>query len=378
MSALFLISLLWIGWTGPSDPLKNLLPLTVWVLWWVLLVALQGFFGNIWRYVNPLTGPAMLAARVTGWRPLVRFPTSFGHTPAIVLFLAFGCFVLADTAPADPPRLAVVVGAYWCLNFAAVALFGPRWLIRGEMVTVFLRQYGRLGLLGRRKKVRAGLWGWQLLARRHVPFGVAILMLSLLATGSFDGLNETFWWLDLIGINPLDFPGRSAIMQETILGLLGTNVLLFTAYAMAIWLGHRLAGGTGAMREDFCRYAPSILPIALGYHIGHYLPTFLVDSQYTLAAYSDPLGRGDDLLGLGTFYVTTGFFNTQATVRAIWLTQAGAVVVGHVLAILLAHAIAVRLYEESRKAVLSQAPLAVFMVFYTFFGLWLLASPRGA
>ena len=120
-----------------------------------------------------------------------------------------------------------------------------------------------------------------------------------------------------------------------------------------------------------------ILPIALGYHLAHYLTSFLVDGQYALQAVTDPLDTGADFLGLGQFYVTTGFLNTPHTVRIIWLTQAGAVVTGHVIAILLAHAQAVRTFGTPRRAALSQAPLALFMVLYTFFGLWLLASPRG-
>ena len=69
--------------------------------------------------------------------------------------------------------------------------------------------------------------------------------------------------------------------------------------------------------------------------------------------------------------------HTLATVRVIWLTQAGAVIIGHVLAILVAHALALRLHGDHRRAMLSQLPLALFMVAYTLFGLWLLASPRG-
>lgn len=47
-------------------------------------------------------------------------------------------------------------------------------------------------------------------------------------------------------------------------------------------------------------------------------------------------------------------------------------VAGHVIAILLALALAVRSLGDSRRAL-----LAAFMVAYTVFGLWLLASPRG-
>jgi len=60
------------------------------------------------------------------------------------------------------------------------------------------------------------------------------------------------------------------------------------------------------------------------------------------------------------------------------LTQVTAVVVGHVLAVLLAHASAIELYKERKKAALALLPLTLFMVLYTFLGLWLLATPRGA
>ena len=48
--------------------------------------------------------------------------------------------------------------------------------------------------------------------RRGSTAGIPIFILALLGTGSFDGFNETFVWLDLIGVNPLAFPGRSAVV----------------------------------------------------------------------------------------------------------------------------------------------------------------------
>jgi hypothetical protein len=215
------------------------------------------------------------------------------------------------------------------------------------------------------------------MARPGVPMGLAVLMIAMLGSGSFDGLNETFWWFGLIGINPLEFPGRSAVVVQNLAGLVLSNLALFAVFALSVWSGIRLARADTPLGPAIRLFAPSILPIALGYHVAHYLTSVLVEGQYALAALSDPLANGADLLGLGTFYVTTGFFNTQETVRVIFLVQAGAVVVGHILAILLAHALAVRAYGSTARAALSQAPLAVFMVLYTLFGLWLLASPRG-
>ncbi|MEO3413372.1 hypothetical protein AAFO92_01815 [Roseovarius sp. CAU 1744] len=378
VAALVLAALVWLGVEGPRDPLTNALPLFVWTVWWVGLVSLQGLIGNHWRWTNPWTGPAALLARLTGMRAVWRYPRRLGYVPGIAIFLGFAVLLLADPAPADPARLAMFTGGYWYATLLGVVLFGPRWLIRAEALTILMRSYARMGLLGRRgKNLSIGLPGWKVMARPHVAPGLAVFILILLGTGCFDGLNETFWWLGVLGINPLEFPGRSAVVRQTILGLIAANAALIAAYGLCIWLGLRIARAQIGFGAAFCLFAPSILPIALGYHVAHYLTSFLVDGQYALKAISDPLARGADLLGLGQFYVTTGFFNTQATVRTIWLSQAGAVVIGHVIAILLAHALALHALATARRAALSQAPLAIFMVLYTCFGLWLLASPRG-
>ncbi len=377
LSAVAFLWLIWLGLAGSTDPLKNPLPLGIWTLWWIGLVAVQGVIGDFWRWINPFTGPAAILRRLVP-RPPLRLRDGLGVWPGLALFLIFMAFLLADPAPTDPSRLAGIVGTYWSLTLLAVLLFGRRWLVIGEFATILMRAYAAVGLFGwSGKRVAIGLPGWQVLRKGPVRLSLAVFILCLLGSGSFDGLNETFWWLSVLGINPLAFPGRSAIVTETIAGLLIFNASLIMAFWLAVWMGEILARGQG-VTQAVRTFAPSILPIAVGYHIGHYLPTFLVDAQYALAAASDPLARGDDLLGLGTFYVTTGFFNTQGTVKVIWLSQAGAVVIGHVLAILLAHGLALRLYGDPKRALLSQLPLALFMVAYTFFGLWLLASPRGA
>lgn len=375
----FLLWLIWVGHAGPRDPLANPLTLTIWTLWWIGFVTLQGLLGNLWRFVNPWTGPVAAIRCALSVRPFLRLPGRLGHGIAILGLLGFAAVLLADPAPADPARLAGYVGGYWLFTFVGLLAFGPRWAARADWVGMLMRCYARVGIFGRTGgALSAGLSGWQVLARRAPAPGVAVFMLLLLGIGSFDGLNETFWWFALLGINPLEFPGRSAVIWQNLTGLVIANMALVCGYGVTIWLGLRLAGQRGGFGAAFCLFAPTILPIALGYHLAHYLTSFLVDSQYALAAASDPMARGADYLGLGTFYVTTSFFNTAASVRVIWLSQAGVVVLGHVLAVMLAHALALRQVPNTRQAVLSQAPLAVFMVLYTLFGLWLLASPRGA
>ncbi|MBN8931049.1 MAG: hypothetical protein J0G97_03830, partial [Rhizobium pusense] len=58
-----------------------------------------------------------------------------------------------------------------------------------------------------------------------------------------------------------------------------------------------------------------------------------------------------------------------------WNMQAGAIIAGHVLAVLVAHGLAFRLHPGPAKAAISQFPLTLLMIGYTIFGLWLLATP---
>lgn len=171
-------------------------------------------------------------------------------------------------------------------------------------------------------------------------------------------------------MNPLEFTGRSAVVGQNLTGMLLAGPLLVVVYGLSIKAGLVLIDEAG-FGQSFRALAPAILPIAFGYHIAHYLPAALVEGQYFLNMVKHSLGLPE-----GT--VTTGFFNRQGSVRVIWICQAAAVVLGHVLAILMSHAAAIRLHGSHRRAALSQAPLALFMILYTLFGLWLLASPRGA
>ncbi len=378
LSTVLLGTLVWQGFTGPRDPLANPMPLFVWTVWWIVLVSLQGLIGNLWSWTNPWTGIGFFLKRLTGSRAPLRYPRRIGYLPGIVIILLFAAFLLADPAPADPARLATFVGIYWYVALIGLVLFGPVWIVRGEAITILMRAYAKMGAVGRsRGKMSLGLPGWQIAKSPLPPLGLAIFILILLGSGSFDGLNETFWWLDVIGINPLEFPGRTAVTIQTLAGLVLANTALIAGFTACLWMGERIAGSQRSLRHAFCLFAPSILPIALGYHIAHYLTTLLVDGQYVLRFFNDPFFRDANLLGLSEVYVTTGFFNTPGTVKVIWLTQAGAVVAGHVIAILLAHSTALKDQARTNRALLGQAPLAIFMVAYTFFGLWLLASPRG-
>lgn len=374
-----LAGLIYLGFYGPRDPLENLLPLIIWTAWWQGFILLQAVVGDLWRWVNPWTGLVRLIrgrAVTEGW---LKLPRSLGHLPGILIFVCFGLYALVDIAPDDPARLAVVVASYWVFTFIGMLVFGAQdWLARVECFTMISRGFAKVSAFQLDDgKLRIGVPGWQLVQMPTASFSFGVFAVMILALGSFDGLNETFWWLGNIGINPLEFPGRSQVIAPNALGLLGALIALPLIFAGCIYVGLRVAKSSVPFFQVFAMFALSLLPIAAGYHFSHYLTSFLVNVQYLVAALSDPLDNGADYLNLGVFYVTSGFLNTRQTVEIIWLSQAAAVVLGHISSVMISHALALQLLESHQKAIRVQLPLAMFMIVYTIFGLWLLASPRG-
>ena len=358
-----------IGIWGPRDPLVNLLPLTVFTAWWIVALIIQGSIGNIWHLLSPWTAPVNWAFGDRSVRPL---PEGVASWPAVVGLLLYGAYYLTDLAPDDPARLAMFAGLYWVFTFVMCGLFGRIWLEKSETFTVIFNLVGRLALF---QRLRPQVPGNRIVHGPEPDMSLAIMSVTFLAIGSFDGLNETFWWFGKIGINPLEFAGRSSVVVQNLIGLGVFVVALNLIFAATVWGGYLLTGRQGDFGPLYRRLALTVLPIGIGYHLAHYLTTVMVNLQYWVAALDDPLKSGWHFLGMDGFHVTTGFLNQYDTVTRIWLTQAGAIVVGHMVAVILAHAISLRVFDDHKTALKSQVFLAVFMVGYTLFGLWLLASP---
>ena len=92
------------------------------------------------------------------------------------------------------------------------------------------------------RELLAGPPGAQILATAAAhPVSAAAFVTLVLATVTFDGLHLTFWWLTRLGINPLEFPGRSAVTAANTFGLLAAWALTTAAILATVALGRRLA-----------------------------------------------------------------------------------------------------------------------------------------
>ena len=174
-------------------------------------------------------------------RPLA----DWAYLPAIIQFAAFAWFELIYPAPDDPYRLAWVVALYWLVNFVAMLIVGHRrWTLTGECFSVFFGMISKLGIFQRTHddRLSLGLPGAKLLDIAPLPASGVLFVLLALGSVSFDGLMRTFWWLGMIDVNPLEFPGRSAVILPDTLGLAAMAALLAAAFIICIRLGEKLSG----------------------------------------------------------------------------------------------------------------------------------------
>ena len=158
--------------------------------------------------------------------------------------------------------------------------------------------------------------------------------------------------------------GWSGTLVTTI-GLVWVILTVAVLYRSAISVTARITDREPTALAD--SFISSLIPIALGYAIAHYFSLLVFDAQNFYALLSDPFGRGWNLIGTYDFRVNYRAVST----RTIALVQVGAIVVGHVCGVVVAHDRAVALFP-SRLAIRSQLPLLEVMVIYTVGGLLIL------
>ena len=259
------------------------------------------------------------------------------------------------------PGFAFLV-VYACVQLSASLWFGERWFSRGDAFEVYSALLGRLSPLGRRDDgrlaLRNPLRNTATLPEEH---GLAAVAIVLVVSTGFDGLSRTTFWTQ--------GPGAADDAPSGTLGLLSMIGLAAVLYA-----GAAAANGLLARQRPLAqpsRYAHSLLPIAAGYAIAHYFSLLLLDGQTTWILASNPFGR-DGVDVFGTYGRAIDY--TVISTATIALVQVGAVVLGHVLGVLLAHDRALQPDGTRQAHASDQAPLVAVMVGFTVGGLGLLLS----
>jgi hypothetical protein len=375
ISFLCFLGLVLIGFFGSRDPMHNLMTLVFWTGVWIALPLACMVFGNLWRAINPWTAPVRIA-RILLNRTRGIGLARFGYWPAVLGYAGFGWFQIVSLSPDDPAVLAQLAIGYWVVIFMLAVAEGEDWLQRGEFLTVFFAYIASIAPFwhewdGNKARLFAGWPGTQALRMPALsPSAIAFVTLAL-AVLTFDGLSKTFWWMALIGQNPLEFAGRSAVIWANSAGLVSVWALT-VAVILAVLHASRRIGGTGFSAGPVMI---SFLAIAAGYHAAHNLVTLLTTGQYTLAALNDPMFRGDSLLGMPFLYVSFGFLADGSSVTMVYAAQFAAILGAHLLAVILVLKVTVR---NGVTSAMAHLPMTALMVGYTILGLWLMSTARGA
>ena len=169
-------------------------------------------------------------------------------------------------------------------------------------------------------------------------------------------------------LDPLGGFGR---MLLATVGLLGLGALFLAAFALVVRRVERLGRLRGTAVEVTTLFAFTLIPIALVYNAAHNYSYIVIQSQGLIPLLADPLHHGANLLPVSGYQVSFALANA----RLVWYLQVALIVVGHMLAVYVAHARALLLARHGRDAVRSQLPMLVLMVVYTMSSLWILAQP---
>jgi hypothetical protein len=343
---------------GPAESDRNPAPWALYVTFWVGLVPASLLLGPVWRTANPLRllhrALRVLAPSAPGAPRLA----ALGLWPAVPSLLVFLWLELVFPARAEPTTVAVFLLGYAAVHLALALWFGEGWFARGDAFEVYSTLIARLSPWGRRDDGRLVLRS-PLTNASAAPLepGLAAVVVVLLGSTAFDGLSRTVFWQT--------GPGAANDTLSGTLGLLAMIALVAVLYVVGTRLSGRLAGQPRDVQPR--RYAGTVVPIVLGYTVAHYFSLLALDGQTTWILASNPFGlAGVDLFG--TYGNTVDL--TAVGPDAIALVQVGAVVVGHVLGVTLAHERALLSARRARAS--DQLPLVVVMVLFTVGGLGLL------
>ncbi len=378
------------GLDGTEAPDRNFALTFIFVTAWLGFPLFSVILGDVfrpfnpWRAVGRLIGGAFTL--IAGQHPAhLRYPQRLGRWPAAITLLAvvwlevvYGASggVAVGLSPHAAGEAALIYSLY---TLAMMALFGvERWCQTGEVFSVYFGMFSQLGYFG----VRDGRLGRRLplSASTHwatVPGSAAVVIASIAST-SFDGAQEgafksaivkTFEWLAETGLSLT----TSLRLADTIFML-----LCFVGVGLVYLIGVRgmsTVSGAPSLSKLRTGFAHTLIPIAFAYLVAHYFSLFVFQEQAQFTyLLSDPLGTATtDLFGTAS----AGINFKLLSANAIWYVQVGALVIGHVVGLTLAHDRATAYWGDYRQAARSQYWMLAVMVAFTCFGLYLLSVGNG-
>jgi hypothetical protein len=346
-----------VGYVGPETGVRNLAVLVVWVAWWGGYVASVYLLGNTWPALNPFRALAELAPSLD--RP---YPDRLGAWPSVAGLLLLVWIEVVTPLADDPQLLATVLVAYTAVTLVGGVVVGAdSWFDNVDPISRAFRYYGRLAPIGIEEgRLRLRLPGGALPdtvlgGRDDVAFVVTLLFVT-----TYDGFVATGPWAS--GARAVVDTGVPPLVVYLV-AYLGGAALFYLAYRAAARIGRRRAETYLSVDYLARRFAPALLPIAAGYHLAHNLGSVLALVPTLAAVGAAPLSppaSPPQLAGLPSWFGGL---------------ELAFVLLGHLLAVWVAHATAYDCFPSRLQAVRSQYGVTAVMVGYTMLSLWIVAEP---
>ncbi len=278
------------GFIGDQNPTNNFSPIMFWIIAWVGLAFICSLIGNLWALANPWNTIFVCAEaifrRAYPQQQLCRYtpyPDAWGTWPAFIFFFIFAWMELVWPGASAPRNVAYVLTCYAILTWYGMYQFGrDEWLRHGEAFTVIYDLFARFAMTevqGRENDVawnlRPPAVGLRVGLDERPSFSLTFFALLLLATVTYDGFTETQVSKDTHHLVAGWLGDASAGIVDT-LGLICFALLFMQVYSFFMMLVGYAGRCSTSMEELSPQFILSLIPIAIAYHLAHYLSLLFV------------------------------------------------------------------------------------------------------
>ena len=309
------------GIFGNESSKTSVAPLILWVFLWIGVPVLGLLFGDIYSKFNPLNLFSLKSDK----------PESVYF--ACILFIGLTWFELVWRKPGNPLNIAIVlITLFICVNL--LRYFLKKSLIEVDPLLLLHYLYSKLKLFNSKPYFRSLLDNIGNLAKLK---GIEYFVLLMIGTVTYDGLRETTFWYNQFGSRTDDM-GFSTMMFL----IMNLGTILF--YRFACFFAIKVGGSDLELNHVSNLFGHTMLPIAFAYHVTHYLTLLLFESQTFFYRFNDPIGIGMNILN-----VEEPTINYFIEPLVIWGIQVAVTLLGHMLSVVLAHDLAVKLFGHQQS-----------------------------
>ena len=352
-----LVFIVVVGLVGPQLGNFSAAVLLTFVGGRALLTIVAYTIGNPWHALNPWR-------RIAGSLPNANatYPAWLGSWPAVGTLLVLIWLELLMPLSSSARALAVVVLAYSALTIAGAVAFSPEtWFRRGDPISVWFRLYGAVAPLQRTDDGLEVRYPGSRLGDDDVVTDVSLVAFVLVLVWE---LTYSGFIVTEPGVRTVELLVALGIPPQIVyLGLLLAGFVLFwTVYWFAATITRKRSETHLSRRYLALRFAPPLLAIAAGYHFAHYIGFSISLWPSLVDTMAAPLNPPEN----PTQYALTSWFG---------YVEIAGVLIGHLLAVWISHAVSLELFPEKLQAIRSQYPFIVVMIFFTMVILYLFSMP---